>query len=91
MTTQFVWDEKYSVGNEEIDEQHKSLFALGNQIPEFIWPCNLEGPGSPCDNGLEILRTHDCAIATLTGGTGGLVDNDGDPAEVFSRRTDGEH
>ena len=34
MATQFVWDEKYSVGNEEIDDQHKSLFALGNQIPE---------------------------------------------------------
>ena len=26
MANEFVWDEKYSVNDEEIDQQHKSLF-----------------------------------------------------------------
>ncbi len=32
MAIEFVWDEKYSVNDEEIDQQHKSLFAMGNEI-----------------------------------------------------------
>lgn len=32
MNAQFAWNEKYSVGDSEIDNQHKSLFELGNRI-----------------------------------------------------------
>ncbi len=32
MANEFVWDEKYSVNDEEIDQQHKSLFDMGNKI-----------------------------------------------------------
>jgi len=31
-----LWDEKYSVGNREIDEQHKTLFKLVNDIDDAI-------------------------------------------------------
>ncbi|MCK5680543.1 hemerythrin family protein [bacterium] len=34
MSIQFVWKDKYSVGNSEIDKQHKGLFELGNELPE---------------------------------------------------------
>ena len=34
MSIQFIWDDKYCVGNDVIDEQHKELFALGNAIPD---------------------------------------------------------
>ncbi len=34
MNIQFTWDEKYSVDNSIIDEQHKSLFQLGNELPD---------------------------------------------------------
>jgi len=32
MTINFIWQEDYSVGNDELDNQHKYLFELGNQI-----------------------------------------------------------
>lgn len=32
MSIKFVWDKRYSVGNEEIDSQHRRLFDLGNEI-----------------------------------------------------------
>jgi hemerythrin len=35
MSVQFVWENKYSVGNPEIDEQHKGMFELGNRLPEL--------------------------------------------------------
>ncbi len=28
----FIWDEAYSVGVDEIDEQHRALFELGNSL-----------------------------------------------------------
>ena len=34
MSIQFVWKDKYSVGDLEIDKQHKGLFELGNELPE---------------------------------------------------------
>lgn len=34
MSIQFVWDKKYSVGNDEIDQQHMDMFELANQLPE---------------------------------------------------------
>ena len=34
MSVKFVWEEKYSVGDPVIDEQHKGLFAIGNSLPE---------------------------------------------------------
>ena len=34
MSIQFVWEEKFSVGNEDIDTQHKGLFSLGNELFE---------------------------------------------------------
>ncbi len=34
MTIQFVWDDKYSVKNPEIDQQHKGMFELGSQLSE---------------------------------------------------------
>lgn len=36
MGVSFSWDEKYSVGNEEIDGQHKYMFELANSLPESI-------------------------------------------------------
>lgn len=36
MSVSFSWDEKYSVGNEEIDSQHKYMFELANSLPESI-------------------------------------------------------
>lgn len=30
----FCWHEKYSVDNEEIDRQHKTLFAIANNLPD---------------------------------------------------------
>ena len=36
MGVRFVWDDNYSVGNPEIDQQHKKLFELGNGIPDLV-------------------------------------------------------
>ncbi|MCD6535131.1 MAG: hemerythrin family protein [Deltaproteobacteria bacterium] len=36
MNIQFVWKDSYSVGDSEIDEQHKGLFKLGNELPEVL-------------------------------------------------------
>jgi hemerythrin len=30
----FTWEQSYSVGNEEIDKQHKRIFELANSLPE---------------------------------------------------------
>lgn len=35
MTIKFVWDDKYSVNDPEIDEQHKFIFSLGNRIQDL--------------------------------------------------------
>lgn len=32
MGIQFIWQENYTVGNEELDSQHRYLFELGNRI-----------------------------------------------------------
>lgn len=32
MSIKFEWDKRYSVGNEEIDAQHRRLFDLGNEM-----------------------------------------------------------
>ncbi len=32
MSEKFVWDDLYSVQNEEVDNQHKQLFALVNKL-----------------------------------------------------------
>ena len=32
--SQFTWDNKYSVGSEELDNHHKKLFALFNKLDE---------------------------------------------------------
>lgn len=34
VSIQFVWDDKYSVGNPKIDQQHKKIFELGNELLE---------------------------------------------------------
>ncbi len=36
MSVKFVWEEAYSVGNSELDNQHKGLFELANQLPEVV-------------------------------------------------------
>lgn len=36
MSIHFVWDDKYSVGNPEIDAQHQGLFELGNKLSEVL-------------------------------------------------------
>lgn len=34
MAIRFIWSDAYSVGDEELDRQHKHLFELGNTIQE---------------------------------------------------------
>jgi hemerythrin len=34
MSIEFTWKEEYSVGNPDIDKQHKQMFALGNRLSE---------------------------------------------------------
>ncbi len=34
MSVKFEWNDKFSVGKEEIDKQHQYLFSLGNKIQE---------------------------------------------------------
>jgi hemerythrin len=36
MPLKFEWDESYSVENEELDGQHRSLFSLANSLPESM-------------------------------------------------------
>jgi hemerythrin len=36
MSIQFIWEDKYSVGNPTIDNQHKGMFELGNDLPEVL-------------------------------------------------------
>ena len=36
MSIQFIWENKYSVGNPAIDQQHKGMFELGNDLPEVL-------------------------------------------------------
>lgn len=36
MSIQFIWENKYSVGNPMIDKQHKEMFKLGNDLPEVL-------------------------------------------------------
>ncbi len=36
MSVNFVWEEKYSVGNSEIDNQHKIMFRLSSSMPESL-------------------------------------------------------
>jgi len=36
MPIQFIWNESYSVGNSEIDQQHQSWFDLANSLPEKL-------------------------------------------------------
>jgi hemerythrin len=35
MSGEFIWKEKYSVGNATIDQQHKELFEIGNRLSEI--------------------------------------------------------
>lgn len=35
MNMTFLWNDTYSVGNPEIDEQHKRMFDLANRLPEL--------------------------------------------------------
>jgi hemerythrin len=34
MSIQFIWEDKYSVGDPVIDQQHMGMFELANQLPE---------------------------------------------------------
>ena len=34
MSIKFLWNEKYSIGNPEFDEQHKRIFDLANSLTE---------------------------------------------------------
>ena len=36
MSIQFLWENKYSVGDSKIDNQHKEMFKLGNGLPEVL-------------------------------------------------------
>ena len=37
MTIRFEWDEFYSVGNSDIDNQHKFVFNSANSLPEDLF------------------------------------------------------
>jgi hemerythrin-like metal-binding protein len=34
MAGQFLWEDRYSLGDEKIDDQHKWMFNLANQLPK---------------------------------------------------------
>ena len=34
MSVKFLWEERYSVGNSKLDQQHQRLFGLGNDIQD---------------------------------------------------------
>ena len=34
MSIKFIWEERYSVGNSKLDQQHQRLFDLGNEIQD---------------------------------------------------------
>lgn len=36
MAIQFTWDQSYSVGNSEIDQQHRRMLELASSIPEKL-------------------------------------------------------
>ena len=36
MSIQFLWDETYTVGNPNFDEQHKRIFEIANSLPEVV-------------------------------------------------------
>ncbi|MDR2637438.1 MAG: bacteriohemerythrin [Zoogloeaceae bacterium] len=66
MSKNFVWSDDYSVGIDEIDEQHKTLFHLINQLHEAI----LEKKGSTACRTIlhelvEYTRVHFALEQTL--------------------------
>ncbi len=36
MAINFVWEDAYTVGDEEIDGQHQRMFRLANELPEVL-------------------------------------------------------
>jgi hemerythrin len=36
MGIQFIWDSSYSVGRDDIDDQHKRIFEMANSLPEVM-------------------------------------------------------
>lgn len=36
MSVNFIWNELYSVGDKEIDNQHRHMFDIANSLPEHI-------------------------------------------------------
>jgi len=36
MAIDFVWEDAYTVGDEEIDGQHQRMFRLANELPEVL-------------------------------------------------------
>lgn len=53
--TLFRWDPKLETGNQPIDDDHRALFALANQIDEAI---HREEGGAAVDQVLETLEHH---------------------------------
>ncbi len=42
LSDKFEWDDKYSVGNDEIDRQHKKLFGMVNQLSDLQNPADFK-------------------------------------------------
>jgi hemerythrin len=36
MSIHFLWDKTYTIGNPDLDEQHKRIFELANSLPEVL-------------------------------------------------------
>ena len=36
MAVEFIWDDLYSVGRADIDDQHKSIFSIANTVPDTL-------------------------------------------------------
>jgi hemerythrin len=66
MNKEFVWSDEYSVGIDEIDSQHKTLFRLINRLHHAI--LNKEGSktcGSILDELIDYTRVHFTLEQTL--------------------------
>jgi hemerythrin len=59
MVKEFTWSEEYSVGIDEIDEQHKALFTLINRLYHAMIHVNLNKKGSAvCGDILDELADY---------------------------------
>jgi len=59
----FEWDPALETGNQTIDDQHRTLFGLANELARAIQSCDLEAEGPLCDEDENTLAN---AIYGLT-------------------------